>query len=67
MAARAPIQVFLEFLLTSAPYHFLSKLLAAFPHDHRQTNGPQSEWNESCSKDYLQTEERNWLSQVSNQ
>ena len=45
-------------LLTSTTHNILSKLLAAFPHDHSQNNGQQWDKNKFCRNDYHQSSER---------
>ena len=45
-------------LLTSAPHKFLSKPLAAFPHNHCRNKRQRWEGNESCRNDYHQSSER---------
>ena len=56
--ASAPIHAFLEFFFTSTLHNILSKLLLAFPHCHRRSNGQEWEENGSYSNDYHQSSER---------
>ena len=49
---------FPEVLLTSTPHIIPSKPLAAFPRNHCQNKGQQSERNESCPNDYHHSEDR---------
>ena len=39
LAGSALIHAFLNFFLTSTPHNILSKVLAAFPHNHCRNNG----------------------------
>ena len=45
-------------LLTSTTHNILSKPLAAYPRNHRRSNGKRWERNESCGNDYHQSSER---------
>ena len=45
-------------LLISTPYNFLSKPLAAFPHNHCRNNGQWREKNKSFRSDHHQSWER---------
>ena len=52
------LSMFPGILLTSTPHNFLSKPLAAFPHNLCRNNGQRWERNESCRNGYHQSSER---------